>query len=50
MRFGYSFIIGIIPFAGDLANGVLGYKLVIKPAKDCEYAPVVLFTTVSALF
>ncbi len=32
-RFGWTFFLGLIPFAGDLANVLLNYNLVAKPAK-----------------
>lgn len=40
-RFGYTAIIGFIPYAGTAANGVLNWSLVIKPAKEAfEYVRV----------
>jgi len=36
MRFGWSFIIGIIPGAGDVADVALNYLLVIRKARQAE--------------
>ena len=32
-RFGWTFILALIPFIGDLLDALLGYKLVIAPCK-----------------
>ena len=36
-RFGWSFIIGIIPMVGDVADFCLNYLLVVRKAKQAEY-------------
>ena len=36
-RFGWSFIIGIIPMVGDVADFCLNYVLVVRKAKQAEY-------------
>jgi len=36
LRFGWSFIIGIIPGVGDAADAILGYVLVIRKARRAE--------------
>ncbi|CAE6406253.1 unnamed protein product [Rhizoctonia solani] len=36
IRFGWTFIIGIIPGAGDVANVILNYSLVVRKAKQAE--------------
>ncbi|KAH8100769.1 hypothetical protein BXZ70DRAFT_935743 [Cristinia sonorae] len=36
MRFGWTFIIGIIPGAGDVADAVLNYLLVVRKARQAE--------------
>ncbi|PIL35609.1 hypothetical protein GSI_02337 [Ganoderma sinense ZZ0214-1] len=36
MRFGWTFIIGIIPGAGDAADVALNYLLVVRKAKEAE--------------
>ncbi|KAL5526165.1 hypothetical protein ACEPAG_7503 [Sanghuangporus baumii] len=36
MRFGWTFVIGIIPGVGDVADAVLNYTLVIRKAKQAE--------------
>ncbi|KAI1797152.1 hypothetical protein LXA43DRAFT_878432 [Ganoderma leucocontextum] len=36
MRFGWTFVIGIIPGAGDAADAVLNYVLVVRKAKQAE--------------
>lgn len=35
-RFGWTFIIGIIPMAGDVADATLGYLLVIRKARQAD--------------
>jgi len=35
-RFGYTFIIGLIPVVGDAADFILSYTLVLKPCFNCE--------------
>ncbi|OBZ72059.1 hypothetical protein A0H81_08033 [Grifola frondosa] len=36
MRFGWSFIIGIIPGAGDIADATLNHFLIIRKARQAE--------------
>ncbi|KAG8777567.1 hypothetical protein FRC12_000310 [Ceratobasidium sp. 428] len=36
LRFGWTFIIGIIPMAGDVADASLNYFLVVRKAKQAE--------------
>ncbi|KAI0359904.1 hypothetical protein OH77DRAFT_1446590 [Trametes cingulata] len=36
MRFGWTFVIGIIPGAGDVADAALNYLLVVRKAKQVE--------------
>ncbi|KAL5503767.1 hypothetical protein ACEPAH_7838 [Sanghuangporus vaninii] len=36
MRFGWTFVIGIIPGVGDVADAVLNYTLVVRKAKQAE--------------
>jgi len=36
MRFGWTFVIGIIPMAGDVVDATLNYTLVLKAAKKAE--------------
>ncbi|KAI0775238.1 hypothetical protein BD413DRAFT_611564 [Trametes elegans] len=36
LRFGWTFIIGIIPGAGDVADATLNYVLVVRKAKQAE--------------
>ena len=37
LRFGWTFILGLIPFVGDLTDALLNYNLVVKPArKDAQ--------------
>ncbi|KAF8589011.1 hypothetical protein K439DRAFT_1658158 [Ramaria rubella] len=36
IRFGWTFIIGIIPFAGDAADAWLNYVLVVKKSRQAE--------------
>ncbi|WOO82100.1 uncharacterized protein LOC62_04G005602 [Vanrija pseudolonga] len=38
-KFGWTFFIGIIPGAGDIANGVLGYLLVVRPSTTLDLPP-----------
>ncbi|TFY69236.1 hypothetical protein EVG20_g3231 [Dentipellis fragilis] len=39
LRFGWSFIIGIVPGAGDAADAALSYLLVIRKAKQADLPP-----------
>ncbi|WFC93999.1 hypothetical protein MBRA1_000626 [Malassezia brasiliensis] len=39
LRFGWTFIIGLIPVVGDLTNGLLNHKLVVKKAQQVENIP-----------
>jgi len=36
MQFGWTFVIGIIPFAGDIVDAGLNYTLVIRPSRQAE--------------
>ncbi|WFC98169.1 hypothetical protein MYAM1_000893 [Malassezia yamatoensis] len=36
LRFGWTFIIGLIPFVGDVTDALLNYNLVVKKAKEIE--------------
>ncbi|TRM57537.1 hypothetical protein BD626DRAFT_586564 [Schizophyllum amplum] len=36
MRFGWTFIIGIIPMAGDIVDATLNYTLVVRKARKAE--------------
>ncbi|KAN0138967.1 hypothetical protein V8E53_003355 [Lactarius tabidus] len=36
IRFGWSFIIGIVPGVGDAADAILGYVLIIRKARNAE--------------
>ncbi|KAG9095372.1 hypothetical protein FRC06_009858 [Ceratobasidium sp. 370] len=36
MRFGWTFVIGIIPMAGDIADASLNYFLVVRKARQAE--------------
>ncbi|CDO75548.1 hypothetical protein BN946_scf184883.g10 [Trametes cinnabarina] len=36
LRFGWTFVIGIIPGAGDIADATLNYVLVVRKAKQAE--------------
>ncbi|OCH95359.1 hypothetical protein OBBRIDRAFT_767585 [Obba rivulosa] len=42
MRFGWSFIIGIIPGAGDIADATLNYVLVVRKARQADIPPWLL--------
>jgi len=35
-RIGWTFVVGMVPGAGDVLNAVLGYTLVIRKAKQAE--------------
>jgi len=39
IRFGWTFIIGIVPGAGDAADALLGYTLVIRKAREADIPP-----------
>ncbi|WFD42247.1 hypothetical protein MPSI1_000888 [Malassezia psittaci] len=39
LRFGWTFIIGLIPFVGDVTDALLNYNLVVKKAKEIEGIP-----------
>jgi len=39
MRFGWTFVIGIIPGAGDVADASLNYLLVVRKARKAEIPP-----------
>lgn len=41
-RFGWTAIIGLIPFAGDAADVLLNYMLVVRLASQCDIPPFVL--------
>lgn len=36
LRFGWTFIIGLIPVAGDLTDAFLNHQLVVKKAQQIE--------------
>ncbi|GJJ13614.1 hypothetical protein Clacol_007870 [Clathrus columnatus] len=36
MRFGWTFLIGLVPFAGDVTDALLNYHLVVKKARQAE--------------
>ncbi|CCM02229.1 uncharacterized protein FIBRA_04309 [Fibroporia radiculosa] len=36
MRFGWTFIVGIIPGAGDIANATMNYVLVVRKARKAD--------------
>jgi len=36
MKFGWTFIIALIPVVGDITDGILGYTLIIRKAKQAE--------------
>ncbi|WFD18461.1 hypothetical protein MCAP1_000664 [Malassezia caprae] len=36
MRFGWTFIIGLVPFAGDIADALLAHNLIVKKAQQIE--------------
>jgi len=36
MRFGWTFLIGLLPFVGDFADLILNYTLVVRIAKQAE--------------
>lgn len=38
---GWTFFIALIPFIGDLIDALLGYNLVIKPAKKADIVSAV---------
>ncbi|KAF9256669.1 hypothetical protein L218DRAFT_846890, partial [Marasmius fiardii PR-910] len=42
LRFGWSFIIGIIPGAGDIVDATLNYVLVVRKAKQADIPPWLL--------
>ncbi|CAE6445583.1 unnamed protein product [Rhizoctonia solani] len=42
IRFGWTFIIGIIPGAGDVADAALNYFLVVRKARQAELPPWLL--------
>ncbi|CAE6344227.1 unnamed protein product [Rhizoctonia solani] len=42
IRFGWTFIIGIIPGAGDVADAALNYFLVVRKARQAEIPPWLL--------
>ncbi|QRV90146.1 hypothetical protein RhiJN_18164 [Ceratobasidium sp. AG-Ba] len=42
LRFGWTFIIGIIPMAGDIADASLNYFLVVRKARQAEIPPWLL--------
>ncbi|KAH8105561.1 hypothetical protein DFH11DRAFT_1518907 [Phellopilus nigrolimitatus] len=37
MRFGWTFIIGLVPMAGDATDAALNYLLVVRKARQAEY-------------
>jgi len=36
MRFGWTFIIGLVPFAGDIADALLSHNLIVKKAQQID--------------
>jgi len=42
MRFGWTFWIGLIPFAGDIADASLNYLLIVRPSQRAEIPPWLL--------
>lgn len=36
IRFGWTFIIGLVPFAGDIADALLSHNLIVKKAQQIE--------------
>lgn len=44
-RFGWTFLIGIIPGVGDITDAILNYTLVLKPAKNEANLPDCTFTS-----
>ncbi|EMD34041.1 hypothetical protein CERSUDRAFT_117549 [Gelatoporia subvermispora B] len=42
MRFGWTFVIGIIPGAGDVADAALNYILVVRKAQQADIPPWLL--------
>lgn len=36
IRFGWTFLIGLIPLAGDITDALLNYHLVVKKAKQVD--------------
>ncbi|KAF9801119.1 hypothetical protein IEO21_10202 [Rhodonia placenta] len=37
MRFGWTFVIGMVPGAGDIADATLNYVLVVRKAQEANY-------------
>jgi len=38
IRFGWTFIIGLIPVVGDVVDASINYLLVVRKARQAEYA------------
>ena len=36
MRFGWTFVIGLVPIAGDVTNALINYVLVVRKARKAE--------------
>lgn len=36
INFGWTAVLGLIPIVGDLANALLGYRLVVVKAQQCD--------------
>jgi hypothetical protein len=36
MRFGWTFLIGLVPVAGDVANALINYVLVVRKARNAD--------------
>lgn len=36
MRFGWTFIIGLVPFAGDVVDALLSHSLIVKKAQQID--------------
>ncbi|KAL4401390.1 hypothetical protein ACI68E_001029 [Malassezia pachydermatis] len=39
LRFGWTFLIGLIPFVGDAVDALLSYNLIVKKAKQIDDIP-----------
>ncbi|KDN41979.1 hypothetical protein K437DRAFT_212853, partial [Tilletiaria anomala UBC 951] len=44
LRFGWTFILGLVPGVGDVADAVLNYSLVVKPLRKQDEIPDWLIT------
>ncbi|WFD21410.1 hypothetical protein MEQU1_000059 [Malassezia equina] len=50
IRFGWTFIIGLVPFAGDIADALLSHNLIVKKAQQIEGIPDELIHLAIATF